>query len=876
MQVLVDGQALQSPETSERGIGRYCRNLISATAAARPAWQIELVQNAHLPPIDPNRLPPVPIRGFTPPIAAAPANRDLNERYYADWLTAMHPDAILLSSCFDPCVLAPRFEGPRPALFALLYDLIPLALHRHYLQGQSQRAAYGRRFRQLLRCDHVLALSRAGAQDLQQAARDTAAQVTVIGGAADPCFKPYPPKKLLEYQRSAKTKLGIDQDFLLYVGGGDYRKNLSGGVEAYSSLPEALRRCLLLTIVGRLDTEQIRALDALAKRLGVAASLRVLGFVSDEELAALYQLCRLVLFPSLHEGLGLPLLEALNCGAPVVASNRAAMPEFAGSVCRLADPRDPHAFAQVIVEALAGPRDNGRADRLLHASRFTWDKTAEALCNTIEGWIAKRSIVAALFTPRHSPKPGQRGEPDVPSAPYSRGADQGEGGKTRRRRVAWVSPVPPSSSGIADYSAELLPHLAERFEIELVIDPLERQVTGTISADHTVLRADEIDGRHDARPYDAFVFHLGNSHFHVYMLDLLRRFRGLVVLHDLHLAGLIGAATRAGMWPHGRAGELEADGQVDLSGSTRADLMLEEAVLEGCPFNRELLGLAEAVIVHSEWARQRVSRLVQVPTQIVQPAMAPQPRSQEQERSRLGWPPDAFVIATLGEVRPSKRVASIIQAVAALRRSSGRQIQFVIVGDVESELQNALISLAKSLGIPSSLSFAGRVSLEDFKSYAQAADACVQLRHPTRGETSAALLRALAAGAACVVSADGPMGELPDTVVLKVRSRHESTDLVAALARLMGDSGLRGQLGHAALSHVQTHHSFRQAADGYAAMIELTAHRRQARNALWLEGACDALAVSRDPQITKLILPWARLRLRGQTALRASSRASPP
>ena len=201
---------------------------------------------------------------------------------------------------------------------------------------------------------------------------------------------------------------------------------------------------------------------------------------------------------------------------------------------------------------------------------------------------------------------------------------------------------------------------------------------------------------------------------------------------------------------------------------------------------------------------------------------------------------------------------------------------FVIVGDVESELQNALISLAKSLGIPSSLSFAGRVSLEDFKSYAQAADACVQLRHPTRGETSAALLRALAAGAACVVSADGPMGELPDTVVLKVRSRHESTDLVAALARLMGDSGLRGQLGHAALSHVQTHHSFRQAADGYAAMIELTAHRRQARNALWLEGACDALAVSRDPQITKLILPWARLRLRGQTALRASSRASPP
>jgi glycosyltransferase involved in cell wall biosynthesis len=832
MHLLVDVQALQSPATRERGIGRYARNIVTALTAARPGWQIELVQNEHLePPQFGRAFPRLTVRRFLPPLPSELANSDANERYYADWLTAQGSDAILLLNCFDPITLAPMFQGWRPRLLAILYDLTQLVFHNHYLQGAREIATYGRRLRLVLASDRILALSRATAHDLELAAQGPSPPMEIIGGAADPAFVQLGAGDLRRYRQRAADELGLDRDFLLCAGGGDFRKNLPGMLRSFAALPEEHQRLFLLAIVGRLTPDQTSSLSELARQLGIAASLRVTGFVEDAMLRALFQLCRLVVFPSLHEGLGLPLLEALQCGAPVVASNCSAMPEYAGTVCRLADPSSPVAFARQIESALAEPRDAALAERLAHVGQFTWQRTAELACRAIE--MSNKSAC----------QPG------------------------RRRRVAWVSPLPPAPSGVADYSAELLPYLAQRYDIELVVDPFERLVSPEMVAKHTVLFGDEVSRRHEARPYDAFVFHVGNSHFHAYMLDLLRRFRGLLVLHETHLGGLIASLIRSGLWPNTLDQELAFEGQTQLSRSLRASVVSAEGVLESAPLNRRLLGLAGSVVVHSAWAWQRVRPLVSAPVSIIPQGVRPSPGgTKEADRKRLGLPAESFVVATLGLVRPAKRIPSIIRAAAELGRDASRKTRLLIVGHVEEDLKSELIRLSEDVGVASSVTFTGRVGMEDFVAYARAADVCVQLRHPTLGETSAAMLRALGAGAACVVSDDGPMAELPRDVALRVEIGHrEAGGLAAVLRRLRDEPSLSKSLGEAAVQYIRERHNLEDAADRFAASIELGALDREARDAIWLEGASDALASAADPGLaTQLIEAWAELRREGQ------------
>jgi glycosyltransferase involved in cell wall biosynthesis len=832
MHLLVDIQALQSPTTRERGIGRYARNLVTALTAGRPGWRIEVVQNEHLEPAQFGRESPrLTVRRFLPPLPSEPANADANERYYADWLTAQGSEAVLLLNCFDPMMLAPMFQGWRPRLFGILYDLSQLFFHSHYLHGERETATYGRRLRLVLGCDRILALSRATAQDLELAAQGRSPPVEIIGGAADPAFVRLGAADLRRHRQRAADELGLDRDFLLCVGGGDFRKNLPGMLRSFAALPEEHQRRFLLVIVGRLTPDQTISLSELGRQLGIGGSLRVTGFVEDDVLRALFQLCRLVVFPSLHEGLGLPLLEALQCGAPVVASNCSATPEYAGTVCRLADPSSPTAFARQIESALAEPRDAALAERLVHVGQFTWQRTAE---------LAGRAIEM----------------PNTPEPP-----------PRRRRRVAWVSPLPPAPSGVADYSAELLPYLAQRYDIELVTDPLEHAVSPEMAERHTILFPEDVPRRHEARPYDAFVFHLGNSHFHTYMLDLMRRFRGVLILHETHLAGLITSLIRSGLWPHTLDEELLLDGQTQLSRLFQAGGVGADSLLESAPLNRRLLGLAGEVVVHSAWAWQRVRSHVSAPVCLILPGVRPSlPGSKGADRKRLGLPEEWFIVATLGLVRPAKRIPSILRAVAELQRDARRNTRLLIVGDVEQDLKRELRQMSKDVGAAASVTFTGRVGMEDLLAYARAADACVQLRHPTLGETSAALLRALGAGAACVISDHGPMAELPEDVALRVTiGDREAEDLAAVLRRLRDNASLSKSLGEAAVRYIREHHNLEDAAERFAASIELSALGREARDAVWLEGASDALASAADSGLaTRLIEAWAELRREGQ------------
>jgi glycosyltransferase involved in cell wall biosynthesis len=181
---------------------------------------------------------------------------------------------------------------------------------------------------------------------------------------------------------------------LLYSGGADERKNLLGLIQAYAALPSITRKEYQLVFAGKMPQGEIAHLKEQAHLAGLLPEELVFtGYVSDDELIQFYNLCKLFVFPSWHEGFGLPALEAMACGAPVIGSNTTSLPEVIGMVDALFDPLDVSAITRKIQQSLVDEafRLRLQAHGRLQIKRFSWDATAK---RAIAAWesIPKREV----------------------------------------------------------------------------------------------------------------------------------------------------------------------------------------------------------------------------------------------------------------------------------------------------------------------------------------------------------------------------------------------------------------------------------------------------------------------------------------------------
>ena len=272
-------------------------------------------------------------------------------------------------------------------LVVTLHDLIPLLMREHYNADWGYwSTAWIARLGLVGAAQQVLANSQQTADDAVEHLRIPEERITVIGSGVSDRFA-----ALVATREEAEALLvsslpKVRPGFLLYVGGLDYRKNLEGALRAYAQLPPATRDTHQLVIVCKLPYHRRVSLRAFALDLGIEyRNLLLTGFVPDRDLAALYRACELFLFPSLYEGAGLPILEAMSCGAPVAASGVSAMPELLGEPAATFDPADPTDIARCIREVLASP---GMLEDLRRSSReqtavHTWERVAE---RTVEGY----------------------------------------------------------------------------------------------------------------------------------------------------------------------------------------------------------------------------------------------------------------------------------------------------------------------------------------------------------------------------------------------------------------------------------------------------------------------------------------------------------
>ncbi|MCL2657704.1 MAG: glycosyltransferase [Betaproteobacteria bacterium] len=394
MRIVVDMQGAQT-ESRFRGIGRYTLSFTRALARNRGEHEIILALSGLFPEtIQSIRdafhdlLPQENIRVWFAP--GSTQERDENNRTRRDvaelareaFLAGLEPDVIHLCSLFegfvdDAVTSIGRLDTCTPVTVTL-HDLIPLINPGQYLRPNPDvRRYYERKIDHLGRAAACLAISAFSRQEGLEHLNFDESAIVNISTAIEADFRP---QHIAPSEAEAlRQKFGLTRSFLLYAGGADERKNLPRLIQAFAALPTHLRTHYQLLFAGKITPVGLEDLRHHARQAGLKdGELLFTGYVSDTELLQLYTLCHLFVFPSWHEGFGLPALEAMACGAAVIASNTSSLPEIIGRADALFDPLDVHSITAKIVEVLESEnfRQELRAYGLNQAKRFSWDTTA--------------------------------------------------------------------------------------------------------------------------------------------------------------------------------------------------------------------------------------------------------------------------------------------------------------------------------------------------------------------------------------------------------------------------------------------------------------------------------------------------------------------
>jgi glycosyltransferase involved in cell wall biosynthesis len=817
MRIVIDMQGAQT-ESRFRGIGRYALEFAQAVARNRGEHQVFLALSGLFPDtIEPIRaafeglLPQENIRAWHaigPVKDVDPSNqarREVAELMREAFLASLKPDVIHVTSLFegyvdDAVTSIGKFDQQTPVSVSF-YDLIPLLNPDQYIKPNPDYAAYyARKMEWLNNAQTLLAISGYTRQEGLDCLDIGPERIINVSTAIGPDFQP----RLIDQHvaNGLRAKLGLHRPFILYTGGADERKNLPRLIEAWSALPTSLRQAHQLVLAGHMPEGHVAELRRTAVHCGLRDDELVFsGYVSDEELIQLYNLCALYVFPSWHEGFGLPALEAMACGAPVIGANTTSLPEVIGLEEAQFDPFNPASIAQKMEQALVDGsfRAQLRSHGLQQAKKFSWDETA------------RRSIAAWA----------------KPSGTPSRQSFTRLGDPSRKPRLAFVSPLPPERTGIADYSAELLPALSAYYDIELVV------AQGRVSTDTAVFGGQVRNVawlRAHAQSIDRVIYQIGNAPFHSHMLDLLKDIPGTVVLHDFFLSGLMAWLEQHG----GVAGAWTSSLYLSHGYVAVRDRYLDiEFAKRRYPVNWHVLQHAQGLIVHSDYSRNLV-RQWYGPAASVELDVIPHLRlpiryiGKHAARKQLGMDEADFIVCSFGFLDETKLNHRLLQAWLTSALAVDKRCCLVFVGENQGgEYGVAMLKKIRESGFGDRIRITGFASAERFRQYLAAADLAVQLRTHSRGETSGTVLDSMIHALPLIVNANGSMAELDPDAVWMLPDDFSDAELVNTLETLWRDPEQRRTRGARAQTLIHTRHAPQECARRYATAIE-GFHRRAA------------------------------------------------
>lgn len=808
MRIGFDMMAAQSPHHGGRGIGRYATSLVSTLLNREDGHEYVLYVHDGLP----SDVVPASPRAEVSTLAFDWRRGGTVSTGLED-LARSNPDGLEVLIITSPFEFWGGYTPPaRPCrglkTASIVYDMIPFLFQNESVVAPHLPRHY-RVLDELSRYDRLLAISEATRRDCLALLGLSPAHVVNIGAASDPAFfMPDGDATASESTRSLLESMGITRPFVFNVGGLDERKNTYALMESFSTLPDRLRRTHQLVLTFWISDGDRTDVLEFARGLGLENELVLTGKVSDETLLRLYQRCTSFVFSSRYEGFGLPLLEAMHCGAAVLAGNNSSQIDVVGDAGLLASAGDRGDIAAKLARLLDDQelRTSLKARALLQAARFSWSQTADRALEAIQDLGERRSSGRARF----------------------------HGGHTRKPRIAFFSPLPPRKSGISDYSGYLLEELRATYRIDLFHDSGYVPEPALRSTDLTACDYRLFDRLAAVRGYHAIVYQMGNSRYHNFMFDIMQRHPGVVTLHDLCLAGFhINYGHADGPNIEFLRDELlewypESRDEIERCSSewrSDAEAVVRECATRGWNLERRVLDRATRVILHSRWGLEQVRRTAPGfanKLRVIPHGIPPRRSTAAQRvtiRAKYAVPREALIFASFGFIHPDKMSPQALDAFATIARENPAAC-FVFVG--EEADGGAVRRHAASLGLSDRVRFLGRQPAEAFVELMAVTDVGVNLRlPPTNGETSGALLNLLASAVATIVTDVATFSDYPSNVVRKVRWERDGAEgLRAAMHELARDSARRACLGRTALSYVEEHHDWPRVAGQYVEEIE--------------------------------------------------------
>ena len=818
--------ALQSEGSKNRGIGRYSYDL-SRAVISLAGEQTLLLYNEDLSGSEQGLLGAlssesgIPCTAYTLPTKTC---KKVNTLAMTRQIDSFGPAIVHFHSVFEgiPAHTAwvmESFSGLKNAKVSVTaYDLIPFLYPSYYLKDEKTRQDYYKRLRLFYDADLIASISEATKNDIIDHLGIEEERIVTIGGAVDKALFYQETQEEKEISKKKLQYMGILRPYLLYTGGIDFRKNIDRTIEAYAALDPSLRKKHQFVIVCKISHAQRRAYERLVRKLGMASDEVVFtGYVPDDTLRALYNHCKLFVFPSIYEGFGLPVLEALRCGAAVAVSDSSSLPEIVSPEHPRFDPEDRDSITKIFSETLRDEILLRHLRKIAHqrAEMFSWEHSAQKL-------------LEAFGRLRDTQKKGVR------------------------KKVAYFSPLPPSYSGISDYSKELLPFLLTKMDIDLFVENPDAVNDPFIEANFSIY--DHRCFPHLAEEYHTVIYQMGNSHFHHYMLPYIQNYPGIVVLHDLFLGGMYAAL------PEGRS----KSGFENLlrrcnDSSDRLRVFLENGkwtrqdAIDTLPFHAEVLKAAERVVVHSDYAKmlieQHSAQYIAKTEVVAQIVWCPSHRRIAQKevlRKRLGINSDRKILAMFGIIHQAKHYEILFKALDQSTLLEDFPLTLYMVGDFSGSAEKKYFERAlKDHGLSDRVIVTGRVSDESYRDYLVCADISTVLRRHSKGETSRALLMNMAYGLPTIVERIGTFDDYPDNTVAKIPPG-DSGRLARVLRRLLEDNSYRDRLAQRSTEYIRKYHGGKMIAEEYSQIVDRVSDEKNPAN--FLEILAETIVEERCPE----------------------------
>ncbi|WP_167448927.1 glycosyltransferase [Mesorhizobium hawassense] len=750
--IVFDMRCLQDPSYKDRGVGKLSANLVRNVGSFRTK-----IETSTLGLIDP-RLPPLEDR-FLRLVDRIQGNAYLGANGRSTVFVELSP------MTHDPLFPGRIVNDPDILKLAIVYDFIPLMKPERYLPTASDRLDYHTQLVWLSRHDHFFPISQYTSNELRRILNVESRHITNTGAPIGSAFEAVDGWGQWE---------GLSQRYVLASGGAEPRKNIECPMLAHAGSRVMQDAGIRLVVTGNYPPGWQASLRDLYVANGGKSELLIFpGFVDEDELVAIYRGAQCAVVAAQMEGFSMPVVEAMAAGTPVLASSIPAHKELVGRNDLMFSPEDVEDVRNKVEALVLDPVKRAEivSDQSTRWQRFRAGKIAG------EFWAKVSDLVA-----HRQPKP---------RAILRRA----------RPRIAFLSPMPPDQSGVADYSAATIRELGKLADVHVFSKhACAAMPEGAASVQQiTALPCLSSD-------FDRVIGVVGNSHFHLEVFQLLERYGGACIEHDNRLLGfyrILLGSQRARSLAERELGRSVTEEEI-------ASWMQDESRLKAT-FLGEIAEWASPMFVHSRVTarivRERFAKAaVYLPFSIYRQWQI-DPTEHELKlaaRTRLGIGSEEFAVVSLGLVHSNKAVEECIWAVDLLRSWQIPAKLYLVGGFADDE--GRFRNLVSYLDLADHVSFSsGFVGEAQYRDYLLAADAAVQLRTHFFGGLSGALLDCIAVGLPTVANEDLAMAMEAPPYVSAVPD-HPSPVLIAeSLAEIRGKGVDRSQFDQARRHYCEAH-----------------------------------------------------------------------